>query len=139
MWAGDQRPPLNNCTADVNVVHTSEGFQPPGISTLLTQVSVQSQGLITNNSILSVAREADSVLSTPDEHTAQHFPRESQKDKSERNAPVRKIILFLGLPTDFPTTGHICPHESLFSPLPYLSELIILRTKTKVIFPHETY
>lgn len=67
-----------------------------------------------NNSILSVAREMDSVLSTPSEHRAKHFPREIQRDKSERNAPVRNITLFLGFPTGFPTTGHICLHESLF-------------------------
>lgn len=92
-----------------------------------------------NNSILSVAREMDSVLSTAGKHTAKHFPRKIQRDKSERNAPVRKITPFLGFPTDFPTTGHICPHESLFFPLPYLSELVILRTKTKILFPRETY
>lgn len=84
-------------------------------------------------------RALDSVLSTPGEHTAKHFPRESQRDKSERNAPVRKITLFLGFPTGFPTTGHICPHESLFSPLPYLSGLMTLRTKTEFVFPPETY
>lgn len=32
-----------------------------------------------NNSILSVAREVDSVLSTPGKHTAKHFPREARK------------------------------------------------------------
>ena len=72
------------------------------------------------------------MLSTPGEHTTKHFPREIQRDKSERTAPVTKITLFLGFPTGFPTTGHICPHKSLFSPL---SELVILRTKTKVILP----
>lgn len=84
-----------------------------------------------NNSILSVAREVDSVLSTPGKHTAKHFPRETQRDKSKRNAPVRKITLFLGFLTGFPTTGHICAHESLSAPLPCLSELVILKTKTK--------
>lgn len=76
------------------------------------------------------------MLSTPGKHTTKHFPREIQRDKSERTAPVTKIMLFLGIPTGFPTTGHICPHKSLFPPL---SELVILRTKTKVILPHETY
>lgn len=91
-----------------------------------------------NNSILSVAREVHSVLSTPSEHRPKHFPREIQRDKSERNAPVRKITLFLGFPTGFPTIGHICPHQSLF-PSAYLFELTILRKKIKILFLHGTY
>lgn len=32
-----------------------------------------------NNSILFVARELDSVVSTPGEHIAKHFPREHKR------------------------------------------------------------